>query len=75
MWKDQRMLWIENYYDLTTFCPLNYNLETNKFAKFHKTSGIVALLPLIRQLTDKYCLNENCIVEKVIELCMLCTNF
>ena len=53
--------------------PLQLQFNKNKFAKFDKI--MVPLLSLILHLKDKYCVNENYIVEKVlIELCMLCTN-
>ena len=59
------MLWIDNYYELTihVFCPLNYNIENSKIAKFVKT--IEALLSLILLFQYKYYVNENYIVEKV----------
>ena len=53
--------------------PLQLQFNKNKFAKFDKI--MVPLLSLILHLKDKYYVNENYIVEKVlIELCMLCTN-
>ena len=67
------MLWVENYYELTILCPLNYNLENSKIAKFDKT--IVALLSLILLFKNKNYVNEHYIVETLIELIMLYNNF
>ena len=57
---------IENYYDLNTFCHLNYNLENSEFAKFDKTIYCSKLYcHYYYNFKDMYYVNENCIVEKV----------
>ena len=60
MWKDQRMLWTENYY-VTIVCPLNYNLENSKFAEFDKnySSFTVLILQLKKQISSNSELLSN----------------